>query len=172
MYFIIIRFTRSICFLCKYGKNVKRKPHLVPITFFHAYKALPIPRKRLRDIAQQLYDCERIPKKECVHLILCSDFSIKKLNARFRNKPYPTDVLSFNYNEKDFLGEIYISLQRGKIQAKRYNVSYSSEIERLFIHGMFHLLGFDHEKPEERKRMEAKERKYIDLQESQLKNRR
>jgi probable rRNA maturation factor len=151
---------------------VKKKPQSVSLTVFHAYKALPVPRKRLRDIAQQLYTIEKIPPKKCVHLILCSDFFIKKLNARFRNKQYPTDVLSFNYDENDFLGEIYISLQRGKIQAKRYKVSYSNEIERLFIHGMFHLLGFDHEKPQERTRMEAKERTYIDIQESQLKNRR
>jgi probable rRNA maturation factor len=162
MYFIIIRFDRSICFLCKYGKNVKKKPHRFPITIFHSHKALRVPRKELRDVARQLYAQEKIPQNKCVHLILCSDFFIKKLNARFRNKPYPTDVLSFNYDEKDFLGEIYISLQRGKIQAKRYSVSYSSEIKRLFIHGMFHLLGFDHEKPVERNRMEAKERKYID----------
>jgi probable rRNA maturation factor len=143
-------------------KNVKKKPQRSPITYFHAYKALPIPRKRLRDVARQIFTHEKIPQNKCVNLIFCSDSFIKKLNARFRNKPYATDVLSFNYDEKDFLGEIYISLQRGKIQAKRYKVSYSSEIERLFIHGMFHLLGFDHEKPEERKRMEAKERKYID----------
>jgi probable rRNA maturation factor len=132
-----------------------------PIAFFHAYKALPFPRKRLLAIACRMYSLEKIPARKKVNLILCSDYLIKKLNARFRGKPYPTDVLSFNYNEHDLWGEIYISLQRGKIQARRYRASYAEEIERLFIHGMIHLLGYDHEQPEDRKRMEAKEKRYL-----------
>jgi probable rRNA maturation factor len=147
-------------FLCKYGK-MKKSPQLAPVVFFHSYKELPFPRKNLRTIAQLIYKQEKIPGRQAVHVILCSDYFIKKLNARFRNKPCPTDVLSFNYHENDFLGEIYISLQRAKIQANRYKVSFMNEIERLFIHGMIHLLGFDHEKPKERKRMEAKEEKYL-----------
>jgi probable rRNA maturation factor len=131
------------------------------MVFFHIYKALPYPRNHLGNIARLIGEREKIPRGRAVHVILCSDYFIRKLNARFRGKPYPTDVLSFNYDEEELLGEIYISLQRGKIQAKRYNVSYSSEIRRLFIHGMFHLLGFDHETPSDRIRMEAKERKYL-----------
>jgi probable rRNA maturation factor len=141
----------------------------VPVIFFHSHKALPFPGKRLRDTARLIYNREKIPGEQAVHVILCSDYFIKKLNTRFRKKPYPTDVLSFNYNDGGLIGEIYISLERGKIQARRYKVPYASEIERLFVHGMFHLLGFDHEKPGDRKRMEAKERPYITPQESQLK---
>jgi probable rRNA maturation factor len=69
--------------------------------------------------------------------------------------------LSFNYDEDDLLGEIYISLQRAAIQARRYDVSYESEIERLFIHGILHLLGFDHETAPQRKRMEALENRFM-----------
>ncbi len=138
----------------------KKKTDKVPIVFFHSFKALPFPRSRLRLVAKTVYEREKIPETRAVHLILCSDYAIKKLNARFRNKPYPTDVLSFNYDEPDLLGEIYLSLERGKIQAKRYGESYADEIERLFVHGLVHLLGFDHETPEDRKRMEAKERKF------------
>ena len=92
-----------------------------------------------------------------VNVILCSDYKIKKLNTDFRDKARPTDVLSFNYNDKDLLGEIYISLQRAAVQSKRYGSTFVEEIERLFIHGMFHLLGYDHETPTQRRRMEAKE---------------
>jgi probable rRNA maturation factor len=134
------------------------------ISIFHAYKILPAPKKRLKNIAQRIYAGEKIPARKCVHLIFCSDLFIKKLNTRFRNNPIPTDVLSFNYDENDFLGEIYISLQRAKIQARRYHVSYLNEIERLFVHGMFHLLGFDHEKPSDRKHMEDKEGRYISIE--------
>jgi probable rRNA maturation factor len=94
-------------------------------------------------------------------VIFCSDYFIKKLNGKFRNKPHPTDVLSFNYDEDDFIGEIYLSLQRAKIQAKHYSVSYEEEILRLFVHGMIHLAGYDHENESERIRMEAIEKKYL-----------
>jgi probable rRNA maturation factor len=148
-------------FLCKYGiLPMIAERRKVPIVFFHSYKNLPFPRNRLLAMVKKFYTREKIPKRQEVHLILCSDYFIKKLNGKFRNKPYPTDVLSFNYDEKNLLGEIYISLQRAKIQAKRYQETYADEIERLFVHGMVHLLGYDHEKPEDRKRMEAKEKKY------------
>jgi probable rRNA maturation factor len=70
-------------------------------------------------------------------------------------------VLSFNYDDNDLLGEIYISLNRARVQARRYRVSCNNEILRLFVHGMFHLLGFDHEKPGDKKKMEAQESHYI-----------
>jgi probable rRNA maturation factor len=139
---------------------MKKSPPPAPVEFFHAFNSLPLPQKRLRTIAAGFYKREKIPIRREVHLIACSDYFIKKLNDRFRSKPYPTDVLSFNYDEKDFLGEIYISLQRVKIQARRYGVSYENELERLFIHGMVHLLGYDHEKPGDRIRMEEKEERY------------
>jgi probable rRNA maturation factor len=132
----------------------------VDISIFHAYKSLSAPKSRLKSLARKIFDNEKVPKQRTIHLILCSNAYIKKLNATFRDKPQPTDVLSFNYDEEDFLGEIYISLQRAKTQAKQYKVTYFNEIERLFIHGMFHLLGFDHEKTKDRLIMEAKEKKY------------
>jgi len=133
----------------------------VPVAFFHSYKSLSFPRSRLLAIANKVYEREKLPKTQAVHLILCSDYFIKKLNAQFRNKPYVTDVLSFNYYESDLLGEIYISLERAKVQARRYKETYADEIERLFVHGLVHLLGFDHETPGDRKKMEAKEGRYL-----------
>jgi probable rRNA maturation factor len=85
------------------------------------------------------------------------------LNAEYRKIDRPTDVLSFCFEDDDFLGEIYISLQRAKIQAKKYLLTYDEEVSRLFVHGIFHLLGFDHLEDNQRKTMEAKERKYLKL---------
>jgi probable rRNA maturation factor len=130
------------------------------VIFHHDYKALAFPRKLLSTTAQNIYKHEKIPLKKNIHVIFCSDYSIKKLNAKFRKKPHPTDVLSFIYDEEDVFGEIYISLQRAKIQAKRYNVKYDDEILRLFVHGMMHIIGYDHIKSDERKVMELKESKY------------
>jgi len=132
----------------------------VPIVFIHDYRALPFPRKRLVSLAQRIYKQEKIaPFKETL-VVFCSDYVIKKLNTRFRNKPCATDVLSFNYDDSDLVGEIYISLQRAMIQSRRFNSTYDAEIERLFIHGMMHLLGFDHETGSERISMETREKRY------------
>jgi len=132
----------------------------VPVDFIHAYQALPVPVYRLTLVAQNIYTGRRVSRKKAVHVVFCSDHVIKKLNTQFRNKPKATDVLSFNYDEEDFIGEIYISLQRAAVQARRYNSTYDEEIERLFVHGMMHLLGFDHEKESDRLVMESQESLY------------
>ena len=72
-----------------------------------------------------------------------------------------TDVLSFPFNDVDFLGEIYLSLQRAKVQAMRFGFLFDDEIERLFVHGMLHLLEYDHITDSERIQMEKKEREYL-----------
>jgi metalloprotein, YbeY/UPF0054 family len=139
---------------------LKKKKNLFPVTFFHACTGLSFPEKLLHACALQIYVKKKIPKKKRVTVVLCSDHAIKKLNTLFRSKPCPTDVLSFNYDEDDLLGEIYISLQRARIHARHYGVSYDSEIKRLFIHGMFHLLGFDHKTLPQKKRMETMESRF------------
>jgi probable rRNA maturation factor len=131
-----------------------------PAVFHHAYAALPVSKKLLFKTTAAIYSGEKIPARRIVHVIFCSDYLVKKLNAKFRNKPYPTDVLSFNYDEDDFFGELYISLQRAKVQARRYKVPFNHEVARLLVHGMLHLCGFDHERDEDRKRMEAREKRY------------
>ena len=87
---------------------------------------------------------------------------IKKLNRKFRQKNKPTDVLSFALNEKDIFGEIIICPEVVKENAKKYKVSVKSEILKVFVHGILHLCGYDHEKSEkEAEEMEKKQEKYL-----------
>lgn len=138
------------------------RPHILPyVNFFHDYHSLPFPRKKLTHTAMKLYHNElKKNKDQYLNVILYSDYKMKKLNYQYRQRNRPTDVLSFCFNDPDFLGEIYISLQRADIQARRYGVSYSDEVTRLFIHGFFHLLGYDHHTENDREVMEAYEQKY------------
>jgi len=131
------------------------------ILVHHDYRQLTFPLSRLIKTAADIYNKEHINEKKQTHLILCSDYRIKKLNATFRNKNKATDVLSFSYNDPDLLGEIYISLQRIEIQARRYKTTYNEECMRMFVHGMFHLLGYDHQTEKDRAKMEAKEMNYL-----------
>jgi probable rRNA maturation factor len=132
-----------------------------PVFVFHDYRKLPYPQKSIITAATRIYRTEKLPFSKKTHVILCSDRAIRRLNSMFRNKSRFTDVLSFNYDENDLLGEIYISLQRAKAQAKEYRVAYANEVLRLFVHGMFHLLGFDHETKKDKKRMQEKELRYV-----------
>ncbi|HTV73693.1 MAG TPA: rRNA maturation RNase YbeY [Candidatus Acidoferrales bacterium] len=105
---------------------------------------------------------------------LVGDRAIRTLNRAHRGKDRPTDVLSFPLFEPQafkrknrtqserLLGDIVISLDTAARQAKAYDASLQAEVERLLIHGVLHLLGHDHEKPGERRRMEAEERRLAD----------
>jgi len=79
-----------------------------------------------------------------------SEDEIKELNKNYLQRNYPTDVLCFVYNEKmvdrkPFLGEIVVAPQVSSLNAARYRNHPENEIRKLLIHGMLHLLEYDHE---------------------------
>jgi len=89
-------------------------------------------------------------------ILLCDDGTISELNFRYRGEDEPTDVLSFNMGEWDTphgvlprehfkVGDIVISLDTLKENARRFNVKEDEELRRLLIHGILHLDGMDHE---------------------------
>ena len=116
----------------------------------------------LFSLCQKVYLEEKIDKNRLVDLIFCSEDLIKRLNSDFRKKDKITDVLSFSFDDDDYLGEIYICVKRAEEQSVEYGLTLDEEISRLFIHGLFHLQGFDHEQESERLEMEEKEKKFID----------
>lgn len=81
-------------------------------------------------------------------LLIVNNDTIKRLNKEYRNKDKATDVLSFPFN-LDFeyapLGSIIISADFVKQKAKEFNHKIEDELQLLFIHGLLHLLGYDHE---------------------------
>jgi probable rRNA maturation factor len=99
-----------------------------------------------------------------VAVLLCGDERITDLNARFRGKQRPTDVLSFprgvSANDTSVDGDIALSLDALKRNAERYGVAEDEELKRLVVHGLLHLAGFDHGR--------GKGRKMLALQESLL----
>ncbi|MCL4386871.1 MAG: rRNA maturation RNase YbeY [Patescibacteria group bacterium] len=119
------------------------------------FKRLPA----LFHLIQRLY-----PKKiDNVNLIFSSPSQMRALNKKYRRKNENTDVLSFAYNEKGFLGEICVSKAKVRENAKKYGNLYIHELDRVIIHGFLHLLGFDHKEPEEREAMEKEEKNIFKL---------
>ena len=97
-----------------------------------------------------------------IELILTNDMEIKELNKLHRQKDKPTDVLSFPLENIPGmpLGSIVISIDTAKKGAKEFGHSVEDEIKLLFIHGLLHLLGYDHEI--DNGEMRAKEKEIIE----------
>lgn len=115
-------------------------------------------------LCRNVYLEENINKNRLVDLIFCTEETIRKLNSDFRQIDKVTDVLSFAFEDEDYLGEIYICVKRANEQRIDFGLTLDEEISRLFVHGLFHLQGFDHETEEERLEMGKKEKKFIDLE--------
>jgi probable rRNA maturation factor len=128
-----------------------------PLNIIRLCRLSPVPHKKLIRTANLLYRKERLASFQKISLVFCSDRKIRTLNTRFRKIDRPTDVLSFTLGDSDLLGEVYISVERARVQARRYHVSCNDEIIRLFVHGFYHLLGYDHKTARQRTVMEKKE---------------
>lgn len=104
-----------------------------------------------------------------VDVILAGDELLRALNAQWRHKDRPTDVLSFALEdaalapENALLGEVYVSLDRAREQAKDYDATLLEEVARLVIHGTLHVLGYDHDASTEAREMRAREECYMRL---------
>ncbi len=122
--------------------------------------------KRAADLVGRLYDVE----KSEVSITLTDDATIHKLNKKYRNIDRATDVLSFALRESDepeildaeveTLGDIIISVERAKAQAEEFGHTFLREVIFLEVHGLLHLLGYDHIEDEDRVEMEG-EQKFI-----------
>ena len=101
-------------------------------------------------------------------LVLCDDAFIHRLNKDYRGKDKATDVLSFAQREGDaafaddpILGDVIISIDTAQRQSLGRGHDLFHEIKILLVHGILHLLGYDHEQDDEAEIMEAKERQVL-----------
>jgi probable rRNA maturation factor len=99
-----------------------------------------------------------------IGLALSDDALLRQINRDWRGVDRATDVISFAYDEHEpgaerlpVRGDVLISLDRMRDQAKRYRVSTGAELARLVVHGTLHLCGHDHVQAAERRRMRARE---------------
>ena len=92
------------------------------------------------------------------HCRITNDEELQALNRQYRRKDYATDVLSFPETGSGYLGDIAISLQRARAQAKDFGHSIEEELSILLLHGVLHVTGLDHET--DRGRMAQAERRW------------
>jgi probable rRNA maturation factor len=99
-----------------------------------------------------------------VNIVMVDDREIRRLNRRYRGKDKPTDVLSFSYLEDGAdsadgtVGDVYFSYQTLMRDARRLGVAVPDLALRIVVHGMLHVIGYDHESDADAVRMERRER--------------
>ena len=102
-----------------------------------------------------------------VNIIFCSDPYILDVNINYLGHDYYTDIITFDYVEGDVLsGDLFISIDSVRENASFYGAEFLTELRRVMVHGLLHLIGYDDHTHEEQREMRSKEDYYLSLRES------
>jgi probable rRNA maturation factor len=103
--------------------------------------------KKVSNIAKKVIEKELADTEiGSLNILLTDDAEITSINKQFRNKEESTDILSFGYGlEEEPIGDIVISLERISEQSQEFGNSFEEELLSITIHGVLHVLGYDHE---------------------------
>ena len=120
--------------------------------------------KRKRKITSWLEKVAKNEKKTIDNLcyVFVSDEKIQDMNCKYLHHDYTTDILTFDLSSEDAIsGDMYISVETVKENAKDYNVDFQAELLRVMLHGVLHLCGYNDGTEEEQKEMRGKEDEYL-----------
>ena len=130
----------------------------------------------LESVARKVLAAENVGAKTEMGLVISSDERVQQLNRDYRGKDEPTDVLAFSAREEAddspfipppdgilHLGEVIISYPQAEIQAEEHGHPLKKELAILLIHGLLHLLGYDHEEINARRKMRSREKELLSL---------
>jgi len=103
-------------------------------------------------------------KQGTLDLVFTGDNKVYEINSEFLGHDYYTDIITFNYNNgKSVNGEIYISTDRVRENADKFNVPFRTELKRVVFHGILHLCGYDDRTAEQKAKMREMEEMYLAL---------
>ncbi|HOI46694.1 MAG TPA: rRNA maturation RNase YbeY [Bacilli bacterium] len=127
----------------------------IKLNIINQYGEIDLPIKKLaKGLAKRINAFERLSKRHIVSIILVNNEEIKRINKEYRKLDVETDVISFaladDLDEYPYeLGDIFISIDKVYQQAQEYGHSNERELGFLIVHGILHLLGYDHITKEE-----------------------
>ena len=99
-----------------------------------------------------------------ISIIFCSDPYILDVNIQYLGHDYYTDIITFDYVEGSVLsGDLFISIDSVRENAAFYGAEFTTELRRVMVHGLLHLIGYDDHTEAEQKQMRAKEDYYLSL---------
>ncbi|MBR6932719.1 MAG: rRNA maturation RNase YbeY [Bacteroidales bacterium] len=101
-----------------------------------------------------------------IAIIFCSDNYILDVNIKYLQHDYFTDIITFDYCEgKKLSGDLFISIDSVRENAAFYKTEFAQELNRVIVHGLLHLIGYDDHTPEDVAVMRAKENYYLSQRE-------
>ncbi|KAA0990634.1 rRNA maturation RNase YbeY [Dyadobacter aurulentus] len=100
-----------------------------------------------------------------LNYIFCSDEYLLEINKQYLDHDYFTDIITFDNSEEDkqLEGDIYISIDRVKENAETFHADFETELRRVLVHGLLHLVGYADASEEQKSLMRAKENQYLTL---------
>ncbi|MEI8005544.1 MAG: rRNA maturation RNase YbeY [Bacteroidota bacterium] len=117
----------------------------------------------VRWITGVIKDRNKIPGD--INFIITSDKSLLEINLKYLNTDTYTDIITFTLSEEEGIisGDVYISIERIKENAKKYDIEQVEEFRRIVVHGVLHLLGYNDLSTSEKRQMTRLENKYLSL---------
>lgn len=139
-------------------------PNLVDIAIHEEAWLKQMTEEKWKDLFERCYTLV-LPEKTTDNVSVCltNDEEMTSLNTRYRQKPYTTNVLSFPQENDGILGDIVLSHDVIKKEAEEQNKLFMDHVTHLFVHGLLHLNGYDHETPAESQEMEDLEIKALKI---------
>ena len=102
-----------------------------------------------------------------INIIFCSDNYILDINMKYLQHDYFTDIITFDYCEKDVLsGDLFISIDSVRENAQFYGTEFADELNRVMVHGLLHLIGYDDHSEADIAVMRQKESYYLEMRAS------
>ena len=99
-----------------------------------------------------------------INIIFCSDDYILQVNKKYLQHDYFTDIITFDYCEGETLsGDLFISVDSVRENSVYYKTDFTEELDRVIVHGLLHLIGYDDHSEEEQKTMRSKENQYLQI---------
>lgn len=133
---------------------------MIVISVTKASTIIPFTTSAFLRIAKFVCRKEKVKQAE-LSFVLVNDNTIKRINKKFLNHDFVTDVITFPLEVKKVQAEIYINAQQAKRQAKEYLVPVHNEMIRLIVHGILHAIGYDDRTVIQKRKMTAIQERYV-----------
>lgn len=136
------------------------------VRYFNEDIVFVLKQKRINNKWLSIVAGSELKKLGNINYIFCSDNYILDVNIKYLGHDYFTDIITFDYCENDVLnGDLFISIDTVRENADFYRTTFEQELNRVMVHGVLHLIGYDDHKEEDIKVMRAKEDYYLKVKE-------
>lgn len=134
------------------------------VSYFFEQTKFQFKQRRLNNAWLKLVAESEVKKLGQINIIFCSDNYILEINQKFLQHDYFTDIITFDYCEGNVLsGDLFISVDSVKENSVFYKTEFEEELNRVIVHGLLHLIGYDDHCDEDIKVMREKENYYLEI---------